>query len=266
MIGLIRGREGRRNVRRMPPRETGARAASRREAGTRLRPVSGCRFLAAGVIIFGSWLTASAAAAQYLAVFVDGRVLPVMGASLLNERTIRLELSDEGRLEIPATRLEAVVEAFVEPDEAPLPQPCTAGWEDHPLPKGTPFAGEIEAAARAAGLHPWLVAAMVEAESRFDPRAVSRVGARGLMQLMPAVWVPAGLANPHEVAGNLRVGAAYLKYLNERFGDLALALAAYNAGPTTVERLGGVPPYRETRDFVRRILSRFCPEEVSEGL
>lgn len=245
---------------------TRRRAAVWPAAGTLRSAGAGGRWLAAGVGVLLPWLAASAAVAQYLAVFVDGRVLPVAGASLLDERTIRLELPGDGRLDIPAGRLEAVVEAFVEPDEAPLPQPCTARWEEHPLPRGTPFAAEIEAAARAAGLHPWLVAAVVEAESRFDPRAVSRAGARGLMQLMPAVWVPAGLANPHEVTGNLRTGSAYLTYLNERFGDLALALAAYNAGPTTVERFGGVPPYRETRAFVRRILSRFCPEEASDGL
>ncbi len=241
---------------------------NRRGPEVRRRPVRGWwGWLPAGVLVVGSWLAANAAAAQYLAVFEDGRVLPVAGASLLDERTIRLELATGGWLDLPAGRLEAVVEAVVEPEPEPLPAlACTPGWEDHPLPAGTPFAAEIEAAARAAGLHPWLLAAVVEAESRFDPRAVSRVGARGLMQLMPSVWIPAGLANPHEVKGNLRVGSAYLKRLAERFGELSLALAAYNAGPTTVERHGGVPPYRETRAYVRRILSRFCPEVGSEGL
>jgi soluble lytic murein transglycosylase-like protein len=86
------------------------------------------------------------------------------------------------------------------------------------------------------------------------------------MQLMPSVWIPAGLVDPHEVKGNLRVGSSYLKLLHERFGELALALAAYNAGPTTVERYGGVPPYRETRAFLRRIFSRFCPGVERQGL
>jgi len=218
-------------------------------------------------MVLAWWLGESVAAAQYLAVFVDGRVLPVAAAGLLDERTVRLELAGGGWVDVPASRLEAVVEAYVEPEPETLPEsPCTAGWEDHSLPPGTPFAAEIEAAARAAGLHPWLVAAVVEAESRFDPRAVSRVGARGLMQLMPSVWIPAGLVDPHEVKGNLRVGSSYLKLLHERFGELALALAAYNAGPTTVERYGGVPPYRETRAFLRRIFSRFCPGVERQGL
>lgn len=254
-------------MKRETPHKICQRESDRRGRSARVRPAGWSGRFAAGVFVFASWLLAHAAAAQYLAVFADGRVLPVAGASLLDERTVRLELPGDGRLDVPASRLEAVVEAFVEPDPAPLPEPaCTAGWEDHPLPEGTPFAGEIEAAARSAGLHPWLLAAVVEAESRFDPQAVSRVGARGLMQLMPSVWIPAGLASPHEVKGNLRVGSAYLKRLNDRFGELALALAAYNAGPTTVERYGGVPPYRETRAYLRRVLSRFCPEVESEGL
>lgn len=212
-------------------------------------------------------LAATPAAGQYLAVFVDGRVLPVVGASLHDERTVRLALPGEGYLDIPAARLEAVVEAYVEPEGEPIPPPpCRVDWEEQALPEGTPFGREIEAAAKAAGVHPWLVAAVVEAESRFDPWAVSRVGARGLMQLMPAVWIPAGLVNPHHVQDNLRVGSAYLKRLADRFGNLPLALAAYNAGPSTVERYGGVPPYRETRNYVRRIVARFCPNPESEDL
>lgn len=250
-----------------PAPERRASRATRGGACRGQRARGARRRLAAATLALAAWLGANAAAAQYLAVFVDGRVLPVAGASLIDQRTVRLELASGGWLDVSASRLEAVVEAYVEPEPEALPQPaCTPGWEDHPLPEGTPFAAEIQAAARAAGLHPWLVAAVVEAESRFDPRAVSRVGARGLMQLMPSVWIPAGLADPHEVQGNLRVGSSYLKRLHEHFGDLALALAAYNAGPTTVERHGGVPPYRETRAFLRRILSRFCPGVERQGL
>lgn len=215
-----------------------------------------------GAVVLAGWLLASPLGAQYLAVFVDGRVLPVAGASLRGEQTVRLVFPGDGWMDVPAARLEAVVEAVLAPEPEPAPQPpptCSAFWEDQPLPEGTPFAAEIAAAAKAADLHPWLLAAVVEAESRFDPRAVSRVGARGLMQLMPSVWIPAGLRNPHEVKGNLRVGSTYLKRLWERFGELSLALAAYNAGPRLVERHGGVPPFQETRAYVRRILARFCP-------
>ncbi|MEP0772913.1 MAG: lytic transglycosylase domain-containing protein [Acidobacteriota bacterium] len=253
-------------VPRTPGRNHLVAAGKPGSAAGKARPARRAFIVVAMICLYSPGLL-TPAAAQYLAVFTDGRVLAVTGASLLDDRTVRLELPGGGRLELPARRLEAVVEALVEPEPEPVARPtCSADWEEHPLPEGTPFAAEIEAAARAAGLHPWLVAAVVEAESRYDPRAVSRVGARGLMQLMPSVWIPAGLANPHDVKANLRVGSAYLKRLHQRFGELPLALAAYNAGPTTVERYGGIPPYRETRSYLQRILSRFCPGQEGEGL
>ena len=76
---------------------------------------------------------------------------------------------------------------------------------------------------------------------------------------MPAVWIPAGLASPFVPADNLRVGCHHLADLLRRYGDLELALAAYNAGAAAVDRYKGVPPYRETREYVREVLARFCP-------
>jgi soluble lytic murein transglycosylase-like protein len=223
------------------------------------------RLAVIGALAAAAWSAGAVrASAQYLAVFVDGRVLPVAGARLVNEGTVRLEMSDGGAVEVPAARLERLVESATDPKPEPVAEPpCKAGWENQALPDGTPYAAEIERAARRAGLHPWLVAAVVEAESHYDRWAVSPVGARGLMQLMPSVWLPAGAADPHDVRTNLRLGCAYLKSLIARFGDLDLALAAYNAGPTTVERYGGVPPYRETRHYVNRIIGRFCPPPAS---
>jgi soluble lytic murein transglycosylase-like protein len=200
------------------------------------------------------------AEAQYLAVLADGRVMPVASARLVGHDRIRLELRSGGVAEMPLTRIESVIEDAVELDPEPLPAPpCPPGWAEQPLPDATPYRKEIAAASRAAGLHPWLVAAVVEAESRYDRWAVSRAGARGLMQLMPAVWTDGGIRDPHNPKANLRVGCAHLRTMLDRFGDLPLALAAYNAGPVVVERHQGMPPYRETRAFVRRVLSRFCP-------
>jgi soluble lytic murein transglycosylase-like protein len=200
------------------------------------------------------------ARAQYLAVFVDGRILPVAGARVTGESSVRLELKGGGSMEVPLSRLDRVIEDEVEAMPEPIPKPeCRAVFEPQPLPEGTPFAKEILAASRAADLHPRLVAAVVEAESAFNPYAVSRVGAGGLMQLMPSVWLPKRVANPYDPATNLRLGCQHLKGLLGRFGDLSLALAAYNAGAATVEASGGVPPYRETREFVRSVLARFCP-------
>jgi soluble lytic murein transglycosylase-like protein len=203
------------------------------------------------------------ASAQYLAVFSDGRVLRVSAASLVGTKKIRLELKSGGVVQVPVTRLESLIDDVEEPDPEPVPAPpCPPTFADQPLPESTPYRGEIAAASRAAGLNPWLVAAVVEAESRYDRWAVSRAGARGLMQLMPSVWSDAGIRDPHDPRANLRVGCAHLRTLLDRFGDLALALAAYNAGPTVVDRHDGMPPYRETRDFVRRVLASFCPLDL----
>jgi hypothetical protein len=197
-----------------------------------------------------------------LAVFVDGRTLKVTGARLLDEQRLQLELGDGAAVTVPLVRVERVIEAEIEDAPGPLPAPsCPASFVPEPLPPTTPFAGEIVRASKEAGLHPWLVAAVVEAESAFDPWAVSRVGARGLMQLMPSVWLENGISNPHDVRANLRAGCSHLRRLLDRFSDTTLALAAYNAGAATVERAAGVPPYRETREFVRRVLGKFCPAE-----
>lgn len=124
-------------------------------------------------------------------------------------------------------------------------------------PRGTEFDAIIDVQARANGLNPVLVRAVIEAESAFDPRAVSRVGAMGLMQLMPGTARDLGVDDPFDPVENIRGGTAYLRALLDRFdGDVRLALAAYNAGPGAVERYNNVPPYRETRAYVAKISNR----------
>jgi soluble lytic murein transglycosylase-like protein len=108
------------------------------------------------------------------------------------------------------------------------------------------------------GLDPALVFEVVRAESNFNPRARSHKGALGLMQLIPATARRFGVKDPFEPRQNLHGGMAYLRWLLQRFdGDLRLSLAGYNAGERAVERYGDVPPYAETREYVRRILSRY---------
>lgn len=108
------------------------------------------------------------------------------------------------------------------------------------------------------GLDPSLVKAVVEVESNFDPLAVSPKGAMGLMQLMPSTARLLGVSNPFDPKENLEAGIRYLKNLLERFNyELHLALAAYNAGPELVSTLGNIPPFAETRQYVRRVLERY---------
>ncbi len=107
------------------------------------------------------------------------------------------------------------------------------------------------------GLDPALVQAVVAVESQFDPRAVSPAGAKGLMQLTEATARHLGVRDPFDPAENLRGGTAYLARLLQKYRDPALALAAYNAGPAAVDRYGGIPPYRETRTYVQRVLDLY---------
>ena len=107
------------------------------------------------------------------------------------------------------------------------------------------------------GVSAELVAAVIEAESDFNPRAVSRQGAQGLMQLMPETAAILGVADPFDPRANIEAGVRHLRALMDRFGnDLPLVLAAYNAGEVAVIKHRGVPPYRETRAYVKRILKR----------
>ena len=120
------------------------------------------------------------------------------------------------------------------------------------LPKGTPYAAEITAAAKANGLDPALLAGLVKQESGFKADAGSPAGARGLTQLMPATAAGLGVTNILDPVQNLNGGAKYLKQQLDAFGgDTAKALAAYNAGPGAVKRFGGIPPYAETQNYVR---------------
>lgn len=107
------------------------------------------------------------------------------------------------------------------------------------------------------GLDPHLVMAVIEVESGFNHQAVSRAGAQGLMQIMPATQQDLGLTAPFDPAENIEAGIRYLKMLMDRFPDLSLALAAYNAGPANVERYNGIPPFRETQDYVRKVTANY---------
>ena len=116
----------------------------------------------------------------------------------------------------------------------------------------------IEEAARTHGVDPRLVAAVASRESAWNPNAVSPAGACGIMQLMPATARFLGLADLFDPRANIFAGTHYLRTLLDTFhGDLDLALAAYNAGPGAVQKYNGVPPYRETQQYVKIVRASY---------
>jgi soluble lytic murein transglycosylase-like protein len=116
----------------------------------------------------------------------------------------------------------------------------------------------IEEAARTHGVDPRLVAAVASRESHFNPRAISRTGACGIMQIMPSTARFLGLGDVFDARQNILAGTRYLRKLLDVFhGDLDLTLAAYNAGPGAVQRYNGVPPYRETQEYVRIVRASY---------
>jgi soluble lytic murein transglycosylase len=103
-----------------------------------------------------------------------------------------------------------------------------------------------------------LLKAIIKAESDFDPHAVSKKGATGLMQIMPENFKPLGINDPFDPWENINAGARYFKQMYDRFkGKLTLSLAAYNAGPTAVDRYKTIPPYEETQEYVRRVMKYY---------
>jgi soluble lytic murein transglycosylase len=121
---------------------------------------------------------------------------------------------------------------------------------------GNDFSYIIRKKSRKYNIEPSIIKAVITAESNWNPRAVSKKGAIGLMQLMPSTARDMQINNPYDPEENIEAGTRYLRFLLDKFeGNLTLALAAYNAGPGKIERSGGVPPFPETKKFVRKVIS-----------
>ncbi|WP_229149713.1 lytic transglycosylase domain-containing protein [Alcanivorax sp. 1008] len=133
------------------------------------------------------------------------------------------------------------------------------GWEEKLGPltaeKRDRYDGDIEYAAQRFALEPALIKAVIHAESHFNPHAVSRVGAQGLMQLMPETAAFLRVDDPFNARQNILGGSKFLHYLTGKFDSLDLVLAAYNAGEGNVRRHGGIPPFKETQGYVKKINS-----------
>jgi hypothetical protein len=136
----------------------------------------------------------------------------------------------------------------------PKPGISVAINEFRPVPPDEAYEHLIQEAASTYDLDPALIRAVMQTESAFDPTVVSRVGAQGLMQLMPKLAEEMGVRDSFDPRENIMGGARYLRELLDRFrGNVKLALASYNAGPTAVARYGRVPPFRETQRYVKQI-------------
>jgi soluble lytic murein transglycosylase-like protein len=180
----------------------------------------------------------------FFAVFGSGMMPVVAHADVF-------ELASDGNfVEISQPAWQAEMPA-VEGSALVAQQPVT------PAPSQTGVRQHIQNAAAQYGINGALVDAVAWQESRYNPRARSSAGAIGVMQLMPGTARQLGVTNPHDVRQNVAGGAAYLREQLERFGNnVPLALAAYNAGPGAVMKYGGIPPYRETQNYVRQIMRR----------
>jgi soluble lytic murein transglycosylase-like protein len=151
--------------------------------------------------------------------------------------------------------------ARIEPDEVPdVDASVIAAAErthaNPPVIAARPFADLIETVALKHGVDPALVHAVIQVESNYQATAKSQVGARGLMQVMPRTGADFGIRNLNDPQANLEAGVQYLKFLLARF-SLTQAIAAYNAGPATVRKYRGIPPFPETQNYVKRVLKNF---------
>jgi soluble lytic murein transglycosylase-like protein len=206
-----------------------------------------------------------------LVLLQGGEVLKVKAYEIGAEQA-RLTLPSGGVLTLSVMRIDRVLADEIVPAQAQEPPPAAPtglvlGFreEDAAQPE-VPYGAEILAAARQFGVNPALVAAVTRVESAFRASARSHKGARGLMQLMPATAARFGVAveELYKPTRNIEAGTRYLRWLLDHFGeDPQRVIAAYNAGENAVERYGGIPPYRETEQYVKRVMAML--DERSAG-
>jgi soluble lytic murein transglycosylase-like protein len=217
---------------------------------------------AVAVLLFGS-----ASARAELVIFTDGRMVKAAGYEVLGEE-LEIRVRGGGSYQVDMSLVERIVEDEVEVSEVEVREVGLArevaydlSYKDDRKPLfGTAYDAIIQAEARKHDVDASFVSAVIRAESNYQTKAVSRKGARGLMQLMPATAQRLAVRRPFDPASNVAGGVRYLKELLERFHHRPdLVLAAYNAGENAVATYGGVPPYRETVGYVKKILTWWTP-------
>jgi Transglycosylase SLT domain len=215
-----------------------------------LRRLSPAVLSAFVLIPFFTLLYPESARAEYV-VLRSGQRLIVTGYQLVGD-IYRLQLSS-GSAELPACEVVAI-----EPEEIfhSTPKPALAD---------IPYANFISTAAQHHNVDADLIVSVITAESQFNPKAISRKNARGLMQLLPETATRLGVTNIFDPQENIEAGTKYLRELLDRYdNNLVLTLAAYNAGPQRVEQFKTVPPYRETMSYVRRVQQNYKTRKSSQ--
>ena len=216
------------------------------------------RILGAAIVALGMGAWAGEAQAE-IVFLTSGRSVSVKGHRVDGDRII-LTLRTGGEVTCDRSLIDKIL-----PDEVPYPEPVVAvaaeTAQQTPSPaagallSSTPYGEIISAMSEAHGVDPLLVRALIQVESNYQTRARSPKGAMGLMQLMPSTARVYRVRNPFDPRTNIEAGIKHLKSLIDRFGRVELGLAAYNAGAGAVTKFNGIPPYRETRNYVSRILS-----------
>lgn len=213
--------------------------------------------LAAGACLLG----ASSFASAEIVFMTSGGTLSVK-SHVANGETVTLTLRTGGQVTCDQSIIARIV-----PDEVPHPDPVPETASQQPATPAQPtvlertaqlrdtaYSSLISAAAEAHGVDPLLVQALIQVESNYQPRARSRKGAMGLMQIMPSVAKEYRVRNAYDPAANIDAGVRKLRSLIDTWGT-EMALAAYNSGEAAVAKFNGIPPYRETQNYVSRILA-----------